>query len=617
MIIVLVIVNRGKKMKFNFMKKKRAISPVVATVLLISLVVAASAIVFTLVVPMLKGSSDIEILSTQWFDTDGDSVADIVYITVQNSGTAEAIITGVNITLLNDIHNTTLTLQNVDIEQDIPYTVSISARADLIVRFNSTDDISYGSNVFRVSLTFGDNNVAFASENLKHTDLIEDLSLTVINPINNSWFSGVIDPQVVKTGGFLPTAVKYTLYYPNGTSVAGYRDVLHTVNIDTNVTAIPDDHGYILSFFTSDVLGSLTRTNITINVDNYYPTVALQLNGSSFNQNEGIDIAWTVTGIDEIAGDSPLISQILTLTATGYDGKTLYSDDGSTALEGVQISPYDLPGSETLYLHENTYTITIYVKDSAGNTKANGKDFDLVDDIHPETYFVTPANNDTALSDIVLFEIYAKDTSGIDTQTIYLTFLSTTGGTDYPFTISDLSCYYDENNFMWIIYFSTYLVENDNYYVKVDVFDTAGNGNTSKHYNDVDNTFLGINHIIADEIDGPGGYALLSFDLTNKANSSIKVITISFSWTYDKISFIHTVYDFTDTWLASPGPYNKDIGYPVNNGDGIIIEPGDLSYKRLNIGFTMSPGGKIFDAGKITVMFNIENIGWETHDIYI
>lgn len=47
----------------NIRKAKRAVSPVVATVLLISLVVAASAMVFFIVVPMLRGSSDVDLLT--------------------------------------------------------------------------------------------------------------------------------------------------------------------------------------------------------------------------------------------------------------------------------------------------------------------------------------------------------------------------------------------------------------------------------------------------------------------------------------------------------------------------------------------------------------------------
>ncbi len=613
MITVLVIVNRGRKMKFNFMKKKRAISPVVATVLLISLVVAASAIVFTLVVPMLKGSSDISILSTQWFDAvDGDSVADIVYITVQNSGTAEAIITGVNITLLNDVDNTTLIIQNIEVEQDIPYTVSISARADLIVRFTPTNYVSYGSNVFRVSLTYGDNNVAFASENLKHTDTIEDLSLTVINPLNNSWFSGVIDPQVVRTGGFQPDTVNYTLFFPNGTSVNNYEDVPHTVNIYTDVPEIPDDDGYLISFYVSDYLNSdLVWKNITINVDNKDPGLDLQINGTQFNNGDFIDIEWTIT---DISGDnSPLIREVISLTGTVYEGATLLLSDGSTVVDGVPqniVLNYD----DTNNLAEDTLTVTVSITDAANNDNSMGKSFDIIDSIKPEIEILSPIN-ETTVSGIISFEIYAYDATGIDTNSLIILFFDTaTSTTQYVFMQSATpTAVYDPNTNIWTLDFDTANLPNTELYVDAQISDLAvpPNANLSSIVITSDNSVLSAESFLVGARD-----QYLQFNLRNHLPSAVTITNVTVTWTSAKIDGVKQIIRLPGIVLAvevDPGFTPSGTIIPLNGGTGTTISAQNII--SLQFYFYCDKKDKV-EAGIYTFVFYIEGYGMSNEFSY-
>ncbi len=604
--MVLVIVNRGRKMKFNFMKKKRAISPVVATVLLISLVVAASAIVFTLVVPMLKGSSNIEILSTQWFDAvDGDSVSDIVYITVQNSGTAEAIITGVNITLLNDINNETFKIPNIEVEQDIPYTVSISARADLIVRFTPTDYISYGSNVFRVSLTYGADNVAFASENLKHTDVIEDLSLTVINPINNSWFSGDIDPQVVRTGGFQPDSVKYTLYDPVGNAVDGYQDVLHTVNIDTtNATATPDDDGYLISFYVSDYLGAdLVWKNITINIDNKDPGLDLQINGTQFNNGDFIDIEWTIT---DISGDnSPLIYEVISLTGTVFEGETLLLSDGSTVVDGVPQNIV-LDHDYTINLAEDTLTVTVSITDSADNDNSMGKSFDIIDTTKPEVEILSPIN-ETTVTGTITFEIFASDESGIDTNDLNILFFDTATFTlQYAFMQSATpTAVYDPNTNIWTLDFDTANLPNTEIYVEAQVFDLAGtpNANTSSIVITSDNSVLSAESFLTG-----GGNTYLQFSLRNNLLTDITITNVTVTWSTGQIDGVREIIRLPGITLASevdPGFTPSGVVIPLNGGTGTIISAENV----IALQFYFYSNNNKLKAGTYTFTFFIEGHG--------
>jgi len=69
-----------------FLKKRKAVSTVVAAVLLIAITVVAVAVVWTMVLPMLTPKSQIDIIQVTFEDTDDNNYADKITITIQNKG---------------------------------------------------------------------------------------------------------------------------------------------------------------------------------------------------------------------------------------------------------------------------------------------------------------------------------------------------------------------------------------------------------------------------------------------------------------------------------------------------------------------------------------------------
>jgi len=69
------------------LKRRKAVSTVVAAVLLIAITVVAVAVVWTMVLPMLTPKTKIDIISATFYDEDGDNYADKVEIKIQNKGT--------------------------------------------------------------------------------------------------------------------------------------------------------------------------------------------------------------------------------------------------------------------------------------------------------------------------------------------------------------------------------------------------------------------------------------------------------------------------------------------------------------------------------------------------
>ena len=78
--------------------RRKAVSPVIAVILIIALTVTAAAIVYFVVVPMLRGKGELVVMSYELTDSDDTPFADKMTINVQNIGTAEEIITSLIVT---------------------------------------------------------------------------------------------------------------------------------------------------------------------------------------------------------------------------------------------------------------------------------------------------------------------------------------------------------------------------------------------------------------------------------------------------------------------------------------------------------------------------------------
>ena len=555
-------------MKINFRKARKAVSPVIATVLLISLVVAASAMVYFIVVPLLKGNASVNFITTQWFDSDGDNVVDLVYITLQNTGSASAIISNISITVDNDVLAERTAIDNAElVVEELPLTLDVTARADIAISFDPSSYVAVGDNSLRLVLTYGEGLDSIAPENLNHVDKIEPLVMTVLNPINGSWVKGIIDPQVLVSGGYIPTAVTYDFSLPDQTLILD--DVVLSTNIDSESYA--DDTGYEMVFSVTDSLNQSSDITNIFNIDNNEIGIDLILSDSSINQGESILADWTFT---DTTG-APLINQTLVLSGDSYGSETMFTSNTDTTTD------YTILGAVTNVTAEDDFTFTLYVKDAVGNLNSAGESFSLVDIYGPTTSFLSPANA-TDGHDSILIEIYAEDASGIDTSRFDVFFFSLSS--DYYYFYQQAvqqDAIYDIYEKKWVLIFSTYVLPDDNYTVVAQVYDSSSNNNGNSAILDlisVDNDVLDIYGATA--TNGRGGFffrrrGLLTFYIESKIPSETLTITkLKINWGgAGGIDWVHTVYDdtFAQYWLDSGGsPYNEDVEYDVASLQGGI-----------------------------------------------
>jgi hypothetical protein len=584
--------------------KKRAVSPVVATVLLISLVVAASAIVVVVVVPMLRGSSSINFITVQWFDTDGDTVVDIAYVTLQNTGTADSVIKSLNITVATSGGDEVVINETIVQGINFPLEIDAAERLDLVVDFNPEGNVVVGSNIFRVQMIGENDQVIPFQDNLKYINVIEPLDFLVLNPLNSSWISGIIDPQAVASGGFRVSTITYDFILPDETVVLQNQPIVS--NVDS--TSYPDDNGYKMIFSVNDSLGQSKEVTQTFGIDNVGVAVDLSLNASVIYPGDALNASWSLG----YAG-SPLINQTLVLSGTvfGYD-------QVFTSTEAI-VTQYILPGTQTLHMAEDDMVFTLYVKDAAGNTNVSGEAFDLIDNIDPNTYFISPENN-SDLSGYFVIEVFADDASGIDTTRFDIYFFANSSEYYYLYqqSVEKLATYVVHQK-KWILYFNSYILPDDNFSIVAQVYDlsSAGNGNSTSIVASIDNDVINVYGATA--IDGRGGFffrrrGVLSFYLKNLVPYTITISEIMINWGGNsRIDWVYSIYDDTlnQYWLEA-GTYDEDIAYPVAAVQGGINITDELDH---HLTFQFNYGDKPTTVDFI-ISFYIDQLGsWET--IYI
>ena len=130
--------------------RKRAVSPVVATVLLIAITVAAAAMVYLVVMPMISGSPEPVVQNVDsWQDTNANGLCDEVTVNVRNMGTADMTVKSADL-LKNDVKVDSWSLEeerSVDSASRAYITLNTDTEADELtagdsvkVRVNTEDD---------------------------------------------------------------------------------------------------------------------------------------------------------------------------------------------------------------------------------------------------------------------------------------------------------------------------------------------------------------------------------------------------------------------------------------------------------------------------------------------
>ncbi len=141
--------------KLKKLFSKKAVSPVIAVVLLVALTVAAAAIIYFVVMPMLSVNYELVLLSQTYEDVNEDDYADKMILEFQNLGGRESSITDILITKFSlDLSWTT--------DATLPSSIGIQGKRSFVLTADTFNDaIKYGDIVV-VTLMSGEDSVIIA-----------------------------------------------------------------------------------------------------------------------------------------------------------------------------------------------------------------------------------------------------------------------------------------------------------------------------------------------------------------------------------------------------------------------------------------------------------------------
>ena len=136
-------------------RKKRAVSPILAAILLIGLAVAAGAVLFVVVLPMIGGTAKVDFVDAVAADRNSDGLIDQITVSVQNSGSeadifSEGVISFTGWSVAGNVEiglaapvslvfKTTNVAQQVSEVQTLTMTLKFDSSADIVLAETDVD----------------------------------------------------------------------------------------------------------------------------------------------------------------------------------------------------------------------------------------------------------------------------------------------------------------------------------------------------------------------------------------------------------------------------------------------------------------------------------------------
>ncbi|MFX0182981.1 MAG: archaellin/type IV pilin N-terminal domain-containing protein [Candidatus Hodarchaeota archaeon] len=133
-------------------RRRRAVSPILAAILLIGLAVAAGAVLFIIVLPMIQGGGELYITGVTFSDTDSppDDVKDKLVFTLTNELKRQVTVTNITINADGEIIS-----NNTHTSTTFPFNIAVSA-SKIGITFTGLDPEAATSITIVVSYKIGD-----------------------------------------------------------------------------------------------------------------------------------------------------------------------------------------------------------------------------------------------------------------------------------------------------------------------------------------------------------------------------------------------------------------------------------------------------------------------------
>jgi flagellin-like protein len=139
-------------------RRRKAVSPILAAILLIGLAVAAGAVLFVVVLPMIESSGELKFGNTTFSDFDDDGSNDKLVFTLTNELAETVSITSITIEgkMITEGWTDGTTLTNVNTTTIFPFNIATSqSKIDMVFNFDPD-----GSQELRIKVAYSIDGVA-------------------------------------------------------------------------------------------------------------------------------------------------------------------------------------------------------------------------------------------------------------------------------------------------------------------------------------------------------------------------------------------------------------------------------------------------------------------------
>ncbi|MFX1505161.1 MAG: archaellin/type IV pilin N-terminal domain-containing protein [Promethearchaeota archaeon] len=133
----------------KLLRKKRAVSPILAAILLIGLAVAAGAVLFVIVLPMIESSGELKFSSVKFSDIDENGTHDKLVFTLTNELSKTVTITKI------EIQANEIPITNANSTTTFPFTIT-TGQSKIDITYNFAEPVDTAVLRIKVEYKIGD-----------------------------------------------------------------------------------------------------------------------------------------------------------------------------------------------------------------------------------------------------------------------------------------------------------------------------------------------------------------------------------------------------------------------------------------------------------------------------
>ncbi len=565
-----------------------------------------------IVFPMFTNHQNIEVITVSWKDNKlNDNVVDYVKLSIKNIGVSSITINNISVFVKYNNSDNYIDIENrkfIRLAYSFPFVLDVSVVSNFTINFFPEKYMKLGDFQFIIGVYINKSNkLEFLSKtvwkgNIKQPDIIP------ITPTNNSWISGKINPKVDISGGYLPSTVKGTFYYPNKTKIVSFDDISNFVIETIKYT---DTNGYILELNVTDYINNFESETIVFGVDNEGIQAEVLINGTNSD----------VFQLSE--GDSFNISISLSYSKSKLKSAELFltgEKNGEIVLEKIteNITNIAISSNITKSWGEDKFNLTLALLDDAGNQATITKIILVKDRYIPNIKLVSPQNGTIIYNKKTIdFVLYAEDNSGISEDKLLLMLSNRNLSTTSILLVSDILSYeYNDDNNLAIISVLNVFEPNMIYDISIVIYDNSSIQRT----NSTSITLL----IYNEQLILKSGVSVgllsndsLNFVLNNQLFVDLNLTKIRFRWENNTISNIQSlVFLENSDYILNEGLYLNNTQYLINAGKGKIIANNSSWDIILKLDFNNNEI-TILNIGRILIDLYIEYQGWQTIEFNI